>query len=46
MWQDWEEREIPGYVEYAQSRGAQLRIVINDGVFVFCYRTVEEFVGD
>lgn len=34
---------IPGYIEYAQSRGAQLRVVVNEGTFVFCYRSVEEF---
>jgi hypothetical protein len=34
---------IPGYIEYAQSRGAQLRVVIAEGTFVFCFRSVEEF---
>jgi hypothetical protein len=34
---------IPGYIEYAQSRGAELRVVIDEGTFVFCFRSVEEF---
>lgn len=35
--------DIPGYIEYAESRGGQLRIVCGDGDFVFCYRPVGEF---
>jgi hypothetical protein len=35
--------EVPGYVEYAETRGAQLKIDINRGTFVFCYRSVDEF---
>ncbi len=35
--------EIPGYLEYAETRGAQLKVDINQGTFVFCFRSVEEF---
>jgi len=35
--------EMPGYVEYAVTRGAELKIVIDDGAFVFCYRPIGEF---
>jgi hypothetical protein len=35
--------DLPGYIEYAESRGAQLRVDIDDGTYVFCYRSVEEF---
>lgn len=35
--------EIPGYVEYAVTRGAELKVVIDDGAFVFCYRPIGEF---
>lgn len=35
--------EVPGYVEYAESRGAELRVDIGQGTFVFCYVGVEEF---
>ena len=35
--------EIPGYVEYAETRGAQLKVDINGGTFVFCYLSLEEF---
>jgi len=34
---------VPGYVEYAESRGASLRVEIDDGRFVFCYIDVSEF---
>lgn len=34
---------IPGYIEYAASRGAELRVVVDDGRFVFCYRPLGEF---
>ena len=37
--------EIPGYVEYAVTRGAELKIVIDDGAYVFCYRPLGEFAG-
>jgi hypothetical protein len=35
--------EMPGYVEYAVTRGAELRIVVDGGSFVFCYRPAGEF---
>jgi hypothetical protein len=35
--------ETPGYVEYAVTRGAELKIVIDDGAYVFCYRPLGEF---
>ncbi len=35
--------EVPGYVEYAATRGADLKVVIGDGAFVFCYRPLGEF---
>jgi hypothetical protein len=35
--------DIPGYIDYAESRGAQVKIEVNDGAFVFCYRSVGEF---
>ena len=33
----------PGYLEYAKSRGAVLRVEIDGGRFVFCYRDLGEF---
>jgi hypothetical protein len=36
--------DIPGYIDYAASRGAQIKVDVNDGAFVFCYRSVGEFV--
>lgn len=35
---------IPAYVEYAESRGAQLKVDMSQGRFVFCYRTIAEFL--
>ena len=35
--------EIPGYLDYAMARGAELKVDIGDGAFVFLYRSVEEF---
>jgi len=37
--------EMPGYVEYAVTRGAELKVVIDDGAFVFCFRPIGEFRG-
>lgn len=37
--------EIPGWVEYAVTRGAELKIVIDDGAYVFCYRPLGEFAN-
>ena len=35
--------DIPGYIDYAANRGGELKIVFNDGIFVFCYRPLGEF---
>jgi hypothetical protein len=35
--------DIPGFIEYAETRGAQLKIDVNKGTFIFCYVTVNEF---
>lgn len=35
--------ETPGYVEYAMHRGATLRVTLNGGRFVFCFRPLGEF---
>ena len=35
--------ETPGYLDYAMSRGAELKIDVGDGAYVFLYRSVEEF---
>lgn len=35
--------EIPGFIEYATSRGAELQVVVGDGDFAFCYRPLGEF---
>jgi len=35
--------EMAGYVEYAVTRGAELKVVIDDGAYVFCYRPLGEF---
>lgn len=35
--------EMPGYVEYAVTRGANLKIVVDGGAYVFCYRPIGEF---
>jgi hypothetical protein len=35
--------EMPGYVEYAVTRGAELKIVVGGGDYVFCYRPLGEF---
>jgi hypothetical protein len=35
--------EIPGYIEYAVSRGAVLKVDVDRGGFVFCYRPLGEF---
>lgn len=37
--------EIPGYVEYAVTRGAELKVVVGGGAYVFCYRPLGEFAG-
>ena len=35
--------DTPGYLDYAKSRGAELRVDIGSGAYVFLYRSVEEF---
>lgn len=35
--------EMPGYVEYAVTRGAELKVVVGEGNYVFCYRPIGEF---
>jgi hypothetical protein len=36
---------VPGYVDYAQSRGAELAVDVAAGDFVFCYRPLGEFAN-
>ncbi len=38
--------EMPGYVEYAVTRGAEIEIVVADGAYVFCYRPLGEFAEE
>ncbi len=38
--------EVPGYVEYAAHRGAEVKVVVNSGEYVFCFRPLGEFGGD
>jgi hypothetical protein len=35
--------ELPGYEEYARTRGAELKVVVNEGDAVFLYRPLGEF---
>lgn len=35
----------PGYVDYAVNRGATVRIDVDGGRFVFCYRPLGELTG-
>ena len=35
--------ESPGYEEYAENRGGELVVNVDDGDFVFCYRPIGEF---
>ncbi len=37
--------DVPGYVDYAVNRGAELRTVVGDGDFVYMYRPLGEFAG-
>ena len=37
--------DTPGYIDYATSRGAELKIDVGNGAFVFCYRSVGEFTN-
>ena len=38
--------EMPGYLEYAVTRGATLQVDVGEGAFVFCYRPLGEFAGE
>jgi hypothetical protein len=38
--------EVPGYVEYAVSRGATLRVIVDGGAFDFLFRDLREFMRD
>jgi hypothetical protein len=38
--------ETPGYVEYAITRGAELKVVVDEDDYVFCYRPLGEFAGE
>jgi len=35
--------DIPGYIDYAVNRGAELKVVVDRGAYVFCYRSIGEF---
>jgi hypothetical protein len=35
--------ETPGYLEYAVHRGAELKVVVQSGAFVFCFRSAGAF---
>ena len=35
--------EMRGFEEYALTRGAELKLVVGDGDYVFCYRPLGEF---
>ena len=37
--------EIPGAVEYARNRGAELEVGVGGGRYIFCYRSPGEFAG-
>ncbi len=37
--------DVPGYIEYAENRGASLRVNVDGGRFVFCYRPLGEFAN-
>ena len=38
--------DVPGYVDFARSRGAELMVDVAGGEFVFCYRRLGEFADD
>lgn len=38
--------EVPGYIDYATSRGAELKIDVGNGAYVFCYRSVGDFTEE
>lgn len=35
--------DVPGYLAYAESRGASIRVDVDEGRFVFCYLPTGEF---
>jgi hypothetical protein len=35
--------ELRGYEEYAVTRGAELKVVVGEGMYSFCYRPLGEF---
>lgn len=35
--------ETPGYIDYAANRGGALRVDLDGGRFVFCYRPLDEY---
>ena len=35
--------EIPGYLDYASNRGAEIKVDFNNGTFVFCFRSTADF---
>ena len=37
--------DVPGYLDYAESRGASIRVRVDGGRFVFCYRPIGEFAN-
>jgi hypothetical protein len=37
--------DIPGAVEYARTRGAELEVDVGGGRYLFCYRSPGEFAG-
>jgi len=37
--------EVPGFLEYAIHRGAELKIVVQSGAFVFCFMPLGEFAA-
>lgn len=38
--------ELPGYVDYARNRGAELMVDVGEGKYVFCYRPLGEFAEE
>ena len=35
---------VPGYIDYAANRSAELQVDVDGGRFVFCYRSIAEFL--
>lgn len=38
--------EVPGYIDYATSRGAELKVDVGGGAFVFCYLSVGDYADE